>query len=163
MKNTRVPKLYKEINCKKPCSLRCIRLTNQLTTDVVYTGGVGCLRLRLLNWRLAYHVFFLNVWNGQHCNVYHNIKWTFWKKKKKKGRSERKKKVILAKGKNKSLFAKSVRYLMVLIFAIKGNNFRDKWGWTWSHFNKGNKNRKTRKITCMSGSQPFVVIAQKFL
>lgn len=45
---------------------------------------------------------------------------------KKKGRSERKKKVILAKGKNKTLFAKSVRYLMVLIFAVKGNNFRDK-------------------------------------
>ena len=44
---------------------------------------------------------------------------------KKKGRSERKK-VIFAKGKNKTLFAKSVRYLMVLIFAVKGNNFRDK-------------------------------------
>ena len=48
------------------------------------------------------------------------------------GRSEKKKvglrdkKVILAKGKNKTLFAKSVRYLMVLIFAVKGNNFRDK-------------------------------------
>ena len=46
------------------------------------------------------------------------------KKKKKVGLSE--KKVILAKGKNKTLFAKSVRYLMVLIFAVKGNNFRDK-------------------------------------
>ena len=44
---------------------------------------------------------------------------------KKKGRSERKK-VILAKGKNKTLFAKSVRYLMVLVFAVKRNNFRDK-------------------------------------
>ena len=48
------------------------------------------------------------------------------------GRSEKKKvglrekKVIFAKGKNKTLFAKSVRYLMVLIFAVKGNNFRDK-------------------------------------
>ena len=86
VKNTRVPKLCKEINCKKPCSLRHIRLTHQ-TTDVVYTGGVGCLRLRLLNWRLAYHVFFLNVWNGQHSNVYRNIKWSFWKKKKKVGLS----------------------------------------------------------------------------
>ena len=51
------------------------------------------------------------------------------KKKKKVGLSE--KKVILAKGKNKTLKkqkqnAKSVRYLMVLIFAVKGNNFRDK-------------------------------------
>ena len=46
------------------------------------------------------------------------------KKKKKVGLRE--KKVILAKGKNKTLFAKSVRYLMVLIFAVKGNNFRDK-------------------------------------
>ena len=45
-------------------------------------------------------------------------------KKKKVGLRE--KKVILAKGKNKTLFAKSVRYLMVLIFAVKGNNFRDK-------------------------------------
>ena len=45
-------------------------------------------------------------------------------KKKKVGLRE--KKVILAKGKNKILFAKSVRYLMVLIFAVKGNNFRDK-------------------------------------
>ena len=48
------------------------------------------------------------------------------------GRSEKKKvglrekKVIFAKGKNKTLFAKSVRYLMVLIFAVKGNNFRGK-------------------------------------
>lgn len=48
------------------------------------------------------------------------------------GRSEKKnvgserKKVILAKGKNKTLFAKSVRYLMVLVFAVKRNNFRDK-------------------------------------
>ena len=131
VKNTRVPKLYKEINCKKPCSLRYIRLTHQLTTDVVYTGVVGCLRLRLLNWRLAYHVFFLNVWNGQHSNVYRNIKWSFWKKKKV---GLREKKVILAKGKNKTLFAKSVRYLMVLIFAVKGNNFRDKWGWTMVSF-----------------------------
>ena len=54
------------------------------------------------------------------------------KKKKKVGLRE--KKVILAKGKNKTLFAKSVRYLMVLIFAVKGNNFRDKWGWTMVSF-----------------------------
>ena len=45
-------------------------------------------------------------------------------KKKKVGLRE--KKVILAKGKNKTLFPKSVGYLMVLIFAVKGNNFRDK-------------------------------------
>ena len=81
---------------------------------------------------------------------------------KKKGRSERKK-VILAKGKNKTLFAKSVRYLMVLVFAVKEIIFATSEDELWSHFNKGNKNRKTRKITCMSGSQPFVVIAQKFL
>ena len=52
-------------------------------------------------------------------------------KKKKKKVGLREKKVILAKGKNKTLKkqkqnAKSVRYLMVLIFAVKGNNFRDK-------------------------------------
>ena len=46
--------------------------------------------------------------------------------KKKKGRSERKKGDFGTEGKNKTLFAKSVRYLMVLIFAVKGNNFRDK-------------------------------------
>ena len=45
---------------------------------------------------------------------------------KKKGRSERKKGDFGTEGKNKTLFAKSVRYLMVLIFAVKGNNFRDK-------------------------------------
>ena len=32
-------------------------------------------------WRLAYHVFFLNIWNCQHCNIYPNINWSFWKKK----------------------------------------------------------------------------------
>ena len=49
------------------------------------------------------------------------------------GRSEKKKKIVLrekkvifAKGKNKTLFAKSVRYLMVLICVVKGNIFRDK-------------------------------------
>ena len=36
-------------------------------------------------WRLAYHVFFLNIWNCQHCNIYPNINWSFWKKKKKFG------------------------------------------------------------------------------
>ena len=48
------------------------------------------------------------------------------KKKKKKKIVLRETKVILAKGKNKTLFAKSVRHLMVLIFAVKGNIFPDK-------------------------------------